>query len=71
MKPDVIAGIVASNVAREGTLMTDEAGHYYQIGKTFAAHLSVSHGKEDQWTIGSVRTARWRAWSEAADVPHN
>jgi transposase-like protein len=47
MKPDVIAGIVAANVAREATLMTDEAGHYYQIGKTFAAHLTVNHGKEE------------------------
>jgi len=51
--------------------MTDEAGHYYQIGKTFAAHLSVSHGKEDQWTIGACGPRAGGRGREAADVPHN
>ena len=44
-KPGTIAGIVAANVAREATLMTDEAGHYLQVGRTFAAHFTVNHGK--------------------------
>lgn len=44
MKPSTIAEIVTANVAKEATLMTDEAGHYYRLGKEFAGHLSVNHG---------------------------
>jgi transposase-like protein len=44
MKPDVIADIVRENVSREAILMTDEAGHYYRVGKEFAGHTSVNHG---------------------------
>jgi transposase-like protein len=45
MKPSTIAEIVVANVAREAILMTDEAGHYYRIGKDFAGHMTVNHGK--------------------------
>lgn len=45
MKPATIAKVVLANVSREAHLMTDEAGHYYQIGHRFAAHSEVNHSK--------------------------
>lgn len=36
---------IAANVAPEATLMTDQAMHYRPIGKEFAAHVRVDHGK--------------------------
>lgn len=39
--------IVRDNVAREARLMTDEAGHYKWIGKTFASHETVNHSAEE------------------------
>jgi transposase-like protein len=38
-----IAPIVRANVAREATLMTDEARHYIKVGREFAAHGVVRH----------------------------
>ena len=43
MKPDTIAAMVKANVSHEAHLMTDEAGHYYRLGKEFAAHSEVNH----------------------------
>jgi transposase-like protein len=45
MNHSTIAAIVTANVAKEAHLMTDEAGHYYQLGKRFAAHSEVNHSK--------------------------
>lgn len=36
--------IIEANVAREAHLMTDEAFHYRNVGKSFAAHSAVRHG---------------------------
>ncbi|OXE36603.1 MAG: IS1595 family transposase [Phenylobacterium zucineum] len=47
MKPETIQSIVLANVSREAHLMTDEAGHYCRIGKQFAAHSEVNHGKSE------------------------
>lgn len=47
MKPDHIAAIVLANVSREACLMTGEAGHYYRLGKDFAGHGTVNHGKDE------------------------
>lgn len=38
-----IAPIVRENVAREATLMTDEAKHYIKVGREFAGHGVVYH----------------------------
>jgi len=45
MRPDTIAAVVTANVSREAHLMTDEAGHYYRMGKDFARHTEVNHSK--------------------------
>jgi hypothetical protein len=38
-----IGRIVANNVRRESTLMTDEGRHYTTIGKLFSGHETVEH----------------------------
>jgi transposase-like protein len=38
-----VAPIVRANVAREATLMTDEARHYIKVGREFAGHGVVRH----------------------------
>lgn len=38
-----IAPLVAQNIAREATLMTDEAKHYIKVGREFAGHGVVRH----------------------------
>ena len=42
-----IMPIVRSNVAREATVMTDEAKHYYDVAAEFAGHGTVKHGEEE------------------------
>lgn len=42
-----IKPIVEENIAREATLMTDEARYYKPIGKEFAAHRSVNHAQDE------------------------
>ena len=39
--------LVTKHVSREATLMTDEAGEYFHIGKEFARHETVNHGKDE------------------------
>jgi transposase-like protein len=47
LKPATIAPILRENMAREARLATDEAGHYLKVGKEFADHGIVRHGKEE------------------------
>ncbi len=47
MKPSEIAAIVLANVSQEAFLMTDEAGHYYRVGKELSGHGVVNHSKEE------------------------
>lgn len=42
-----IAPILEANLAREAILMTDEAYHYRIIGRTFAGHERVNHGRDE------------------------
>ena len=42
-----IAPIVRDNLARESHLMTDEAAHYARLGREFANHSTVDHGREE------------------------
>jgi transposase-like protein len=39
--------IIKANVAKEAAVMTDEAGQYLELGKSFASHDSVNHGKDE------------------------
>lgn len=50
MRVETIAAVVNANVAKEAHLMTDEAYHYGQIGKGFAAHGVVKH-KADEYVL--------------------
>ena len=45
IKRETIEKFVGENVAREARLMTDEAAMYTRIGKEFADHQFVAHGK--------------------------
>jgi transposase-like protein len=47
LRPATIAPILRENMAREARLMTDEAGHYLHIGREFADHGVVRHGREE------------------------
>ena len=42
-----IGPIVRANLTRESTLMTDEASQYTKLGREFAAHETVEHGREE------------------------
>jgi len=39
--------ILRKNIARETRVNTDEAKSYYDVGKEFAAHDTVNHGREE------------------------
>ena len=47
LHPATIEPILRKNIAKEARLMTDEGGHYLQIGQEFADHQTVNHGKEE------------------------
>jgi len=47
LKPATVAPILRENMAREARLMTDEAGHYLHVGREFAEHGVVHHGREE------------------------
>lgn len=55
LKPATIAPILRENMSREARLATDEGGHYLHIGKEFAEHGVVRHGKEE-YVVGEVHT---------------
>ena len=47
--------IVVKHVSRKSTLMTDTAGGYMEMGKEFARHEMVDHGK-DEYVRGDVHS---------------
>lgn len=47
LRPETVAPIIRANVSREAILMTDQAHHYKKLGKEFAGHESVNHGKDE------------------------
>lgn len=47
--------ILKDNIAKEATLYTDEAGQYSGMGKVFATHEFVSHGK-GEYGRGEIHT---------------
>ncbi len=56
IRPATIAPIVLENLHREGRLMTDEAGHYLHVGREFASHDVVHHGRDEYVLPGGVHT---------------
>lgn len=52
-----IAPILRANLSREASLMTDEHASYKEVGKEFASHDAVNHGKDEYV----------RYWNEVTD----
>ena len=50
-----MAPILFDNIDRDSALMTDTAGGYMQIGKSFARHEMVDHGS-DEYVRGEAHT---------------
>jgi len=46
-KAETLVPILQANIAKEARLLTDEARHYVAIGRDFADHSTVNHGKEE------------------------
>jgi transposase-like protein len=44
---NTVAGIVNANVKKETRLQTDESNLYKRVGKEFAAHETVNHGRKE------------------------
>jgi transposase-like protein len=47
LRPATVVPILEENIAKEARVMTDEAGHYYYLSKSFADHGVVKHSKEE------------------------
>ena len=47
--------ILQENIAKEASVMTDEAGQYGKLGDTFVEHQTVNHGQEE-YVRGIVHT---------------
>jgi hypothetical protein len=47
--------ILRANIAKEASVMTDEAGQYTHLGKDFASHQYVNHGA-GEYGCGEVHT---------------
>lgn len=45
LKPKTVVPILEENIAKEASVMTDEAGHYHHLRKSFAEHNVVRHGQ--------------------------
>jgi transposase-like protein len=54
-KVDDVSNIVRANIDREAKLTTDEARHYWRVGKEFAAHDRVLHGG-NEYVRGDIHT---------------
>jgi transposase-like protein len=50
-----IMPIIRENVAHESRMNTDEAKHYYDLGKEYAAHETVNHAREEYARIDGGR----------------
>jgi transposase-like protein len=50
-----IAPILRENISRESRLMTDEARHYKEVGREYASHEAVNHGREE-YVRGDITT---------------
>lgn len=55
LKKETLAPILRENIAKEARLYSDEAKHYTEVGKEFAAHEYVNH-RADEYVRGDVHT---------------
>ena len=55
LKASTLAPILRENIAKEARLMTDEANYYTKIGREFAEHGVVAHGK-GEYGRGDITT---------------
>jgi len=47
--------VIVEHVSRKSSLMTDQGGQYFHVGKEFARHESVNHGA-DEYVRGDAHT---------------
>jgi transposase-like protein len=47
LKPATLTPILEENIAKEARVMTDEAGQYFHLNKSFSKHGVVRHGREE------------------------
>jgi transposase-like protein len=52
---DTIVPILEENIAKEATVMTDEAGQYGSVSEKFIDHQTVNHSQEE-YVRGDVHT---------------
>jgi transposase-like protein len=52
---ETLRPILVSQVSRKSSLMTDQGGQYYRVGKEFDRHESVNHGA-DEYVRGDAHT---------------
>ncbi len=57
-RKDEVLPIVRANIARETHVMTDEANTYAALGKEFAAHSTVDHGRGEYGYTDRVTGAK-------------
>jgi transposase-like protein len=50
-----IMPIIRENVARESRVNTDEAKHYYDVGKEYEAHETVNHARDEYARVEADR----------------
>jgi transposase-like protein len=56
--------VLRKNVSRKSALMTDTHGGYHNIGKEFARHEMVDHGR-DEYVRGTSTATPWKATSRS------
>jgi transposase-like protein len=52
---ETLRPLIVEQVSRESSLMTDQGGQYFHVGKEFARHETVNHGA-DEYVRGDAHT---------------
>jgi transposase-like protein len=52
---EALRPLIVTHVDRKSSLMTDQGGQYYHVGKEFSRHETVNHG-EDEYVRGDAHT---------------
>ena len=60
LTPDTVKPILATNIAKEASLFTDEAAHFVKLGKGFVEHL---------WPAAGFTDTLFRCEGEAGGAP--
>jgi len=55
LSAETLVPILEENIAKEASVMTDEAGQYNSLGERFIDHQTVNHGQEE-YVRGIVHT---------------